>query len=81
MPLDCHQKGMFYPAAHYLQCEACILRALEGYSAIPHILYYGHLQHFVYLAMELLAKTQALELAATSGVCVKHPLAPDPSKH
>jgi hypothetical protein len=45
---------------------------------------YGHLQHFVYLAMELLAKTQALELAATSfaiGVCVEHPLAPDPSKH
>jgi len=45
---------------------------------------YGHLQHFVYLAMELLAKTQALELAATSfaiGVCVEHPLASDPSKH
>jgi hypothetical protein len=30
---------------------------LEGHPAIPRVVAYGHLQHFEYLAMELLGKS------------------------
>lgn len=40
----------------HLQHEARILRTLEGHPAIPRIFAYGHLQHFEYLAMELLGR-------------------------
>jgi hypothetical protein len=35
---------------------------LEGHPAIPRVVAYGHLQHFEYLAMELLGKS--LEVVA-----------------
>ena len=40
-----------------LQHEFRILCALEGHPAIPRVIAYGHLQHFEYLAMELLGKS------------------------
>lgn len=39
-----------------LQHEARVMSALEGHPAIPRVVAYGHLQHFEYLAMELLGK-------------------------
>jgi serine/threonine protein kinase len=41
----------------HLRHEARLLRALEGHPAIPRLVAYGHLQHFEYLAMELLGKS------------------------
>ncbi|OBZ77476.1 Casein kinase I isoform alpha [Grifola frondosa] len=50
-----------------MQHEARVLCMLQGHPAIPHLIAYGHLQHFEYLAMELLGKTLE-EVMPTGGM-------------
>jgi hypothetical protein len=48
-----------------------VLQYLKGHAAIPAVYGYGHLEHFEYMAMELLGPSIAEKKKDGAGVMVK----------
>jgi predicted Ser/Thr protein kinase len=51
-----------------LQHETRVLRLLSGHPSIPDVYGYGHLDHFEYLAMELLGPSIGEKLQEDAGL-------------